>query len=312
MKASGTPETALYAATLLLPAGLDEDQAGCFLAVVPDDALSSSLVRDRAQGGAWMLHILAAAEPDPAELAARAHVAATVAGAADIDISWTITPVDPDTNWLEQSYKALPAFAVGDFYIYGSHHDGAVPEGKTGLLIDAATAFGSGEHGTTAGCLEALQILRDSGLAPRNIIDMGTGSGILAIAARKIWPVAVLAVDNDPEAVRVAAVHGIANRIGEQDIIYLCADNFSDPGIAGRAPFDLVIANILAGPLKDMAESLCNVAGDDGHIVLSGILAQDQSDEVQAVYKKHGAHAVKRLIRGEWATLVLKKEKDAA
>lgn len=299
---------AIFSATLILPAGLDDDQAGCFLACLPDDAVASSLVRDKAQSGAWVLHFITHGEPDMRDLDLRAAVAAAAAGLDDLALHWAITVVDPDTNWLEQSFKALPPFAVGDFYIFGSHHDGSIPDGKTGLLIDAATAFGSGEHGTTAGCLEALQILRDNGLSPRKIIDMGTGSGILAIAARKIWPVDVLAVDNDPEAVRVAAVHGAANDLGIHDITYLCADSFTDPGIAGRAPFDLVIANILTGPLKDMAEHLCAAAGTDGHIVLSGILALDQSDEVQAVYKKHGAIAVKRLIRGEWATLVLKKE----
>lgn len=301
----------LFTVTMILPSGLDEHQAGCFLACVDDDALSSSLVRDLRQGGIWRLLWVTPHEHTHEDLDIRRHVAAAMAdlpAAISNSLTWEVAEIDPDTNWLAQSYEALPAFAVRDFYIYGSHHDGSVPDGQVGLLIDAATAFGSGEHGTTAGCLEALLMLRDEGLAPAAILDVGTGSGILAIAAHKLWPAArTVATDNDPEAVRVAAVHAAANGLAPDAMTFICAEGFDDPAVAAPGPYPLVIANILAGPLKDMAQDLYAATAPGGHIVLSGILAETQADEVQAVYAQNGAAQLNRLIRGEWATLILQK-----
>lgn len=307
---SPVPAETLFSVTLTLPAGLDDAQAGSFMACVDDEALASSLVRDLRAGGLWRLQWITTIRPTRTDLSIRRELALVLAGLdADTvgDDAWAIDPIDPDTDWLAQSYRALPPFAIGDFFIYGSHHDGVVPDGKIGLLIDAATAFGSGEHGTTAGCLEALLGLRAAGFTPQNVLDVGTGSGILAIAARKLWAVPHIATDNDPEAVRVAAVHAAANGLGAADIGFICAEGFADPAIAGAGPYDLIIANILAAPLKDMAGDLCAATAAGGYIVLSGILAAGQADEVQAVYESHGAAAQGRLIRGEWATLVLRR-----
>lgn len=304
------PSEGLFSVTLVMPSGLDESQAGCFLACADDEALASSLVRDLRQGGQWVLQFITNFHPSRADLGLRKDLALVMAGMEPKDgkdWDWEIREIDPDTNWLEQSYKALPAFSVGDFYIYGSHHDGSVPDGQTGLLIDAATAFGSGEHGTTAGCLEALLKLRDAGVTPRGVLDVGTGSGILAIAARKLWDVPHVATDNDPEAVRVAAVHARANGLAEDAIRFICAEGFDDPAVAAPGPYDLVIANILAAPLKEMAADLCAATAPGGTIILSGILAAAQADEVQAAYEAQGVAAQDRLIRGEWATLILRK-----
>ncbi|MBU0800309.1 MAG: 50S ribosomal protein L11 methyltransferase [Alphaproteobacteria bacterium] len=304
------PTEGLFSVTLTLPAGLDETQAGCFLACADDDALASSLVRDMKQGGQWTVQWITTIHPTRMDLGIRKDLAVVMAGLdSDFgkDLVWEILPIDPETNWLELNYKALPAFNIGDFYIYGSHHDGSIPAGQIGLLIDAATAFGSGEHGTTAGCLEALLMLRDAGGTPSSILDVGTGSGILAIAARKLWPVPTVATDNDPEAVRVAAVHASANNLAEGDISFICAEGFDDPAVAAPGPYPLVIANILAAPLKMMAAQLCAATAPGGTIILSGILAEGQADEVQAVYEQNGADAQDRLIRGEWATLILRK-----
>ena len=302
----------LYSVTLILPSGLDDDQAGCCLACIDVTALSSGLVRDLRAGNNWKLNWLTEDLPDEAELEIRRDLAGAMAG-LETEITdalvWHIENLDPSINWLQRSYNELAAFPVGNFYIYGSHHaaDPAfkVPEGLTGLLIDAATAFGSGQHGTTSGCLEALQALP---VAPKNILDVGTGSGILAIAAHKLWPAAAAtATDNDPEAVRVAAVHARANHIADGAMRFICAEGFDDPAIAAQGPYDLIIANILAPPLKDMATALCAAAAKDGTIILSGILAEGQADDVQAVYEVCGTRAENRLVRGEWATLILRK-----
>lgn len=304
------PSEGIFAVTLILPAGLDESQAGCFLDCADDDALASSLVRDLRAGGQWCLQWITETHPTQADLNIRKDLALLAAGldpADGRDWAWQVTTIDPETNWLELSYQALPAFDIGAFHIYGSHHDGHVPDGRIGLLIDAATAFGSGEHGTTAGCLEALLMLRDAGVTPAAILDVGTGSGILAIAARKLWAVPTVATDNDPEAIRVAAVHAQANGLDAEAIRFICAEGFDDPAITAAGPYPLVIANILAAPLKDMAAALTGATAAGGTIILSGILAAQQADEVQAVYERHGASAQDRLIRGEWATLILRK-----
>ena len=302
----------LYSVTLILPSGLDDDQAGCFLACIDDTALSSGLVRDLRAGNIWKLNWLTQELPDDSELEIRRDLAGAMAG-LETELTdtlvWSIEDLDPSINWLQRSYNELAAFPIGTFYIYGSHHDAdpafTVPDGMTGLLIDAATAFGSGQHGTTSGCMEALLAMPS---APRNILDVGTGSGILAIAAHKLWPAAATtATDNDPEAVRVAAVHARANGIAEDAMRFICAEGFDDPAVAAQGPYDLIIANILAAPLKLMAADLCAAAAPGSIIILSGILAEVQADEVQAVYEACGTRAENRLIRGEWATLVLRK-----
>lgn len=302
----------LFSITLILPAGLDDRQAGCFLACVDDDALSSGLVRDLKIGNAWRLSWLVETAPDPVDLEIRRDLAGAMAGldtAVTDALAWVAENLDPSINWLQKSYNELAAFAVGPFYIYGSHHDAdpdfRVPAGQIGLLIDAATAFGSGQHGTTAGCMEALASLP---AAPHRVLDVGTGSGILAIAAQKLWPAAaVTATDNDPEAVRVAAVHARANKLPDGTMNFICAEGFDDDAIVRGGPYDLIIANILAPPLKDMAADLCGALAPGGTVILSGILAEQQADEVQAVYESCGVKAVNRLIRTEWATLILRK-----
>ena len=302
----------LFSVTLILPAGLDDAQAGCFLACVDDVALSSGLVRDLKAGNIWRLNWLVEEKPDMLDLEIRRDLAGAMAG-LDTEVTdtlvWIVEDLDPSINWLQRSYNELAAFSVGPFHIYGSHHDAdpafRVPEGQVGLLIDAATAFGSGQHGTTAGCMEAIAALP---VMPPRILDVGTGSGILAIAAQKLWPAArVTATDNDPEAVRVAAVHAKANDIIDGTMNFICAEGFDDAAIMRAGPYELVIANILAAPLKDMAADLCDSVAANGHVILSGILAEQQADEVQAVYEACGVRAINRLIRGEWATLVLKK-----
>lgn len=212
----------------------------------------------------------------------------------------------PDRDWLAHSYRQFPPFSVGPFFIHGSHYEGETPEGQTPLQIDAATAFGSGEHGTTKGCLQAMLDLKGRGACPWNVLDMGTGSGILAIAAWKLWKTPVLAVDNDPEAVRMAGHHRQINNVpeGPTEMTCACGDGFHEELTQKRKPYDLVIANILAGTLKEMAADLKAVSDENGYVILSGIL-NEQAPGVIACYEGHGLKLKNRIEIGEWSTLVL-------
>jgi ribosomal protein L11 methyltransferase len=212
----------------------------------------------------------------------------------------------PQVNWLEESYRALPPIDVAGFFIYGSHFDGDLPAQKCCMQIEAATAFGSGEHGTTAGCLQALRDLKDGDVSPENVLDMGTGSGILAIAAHHLWPVKIVAVDIDPEAIRVTKRHLADNDMLSDDFICDVGEDASAPVIVEHGPFDLVIANILAEPLRTLAAGLCSQTASGGHVILSGMLIE-QADSVLESYTKHGARLEKRYDIGEWSTLLLRK-----
>jgi ribosomal protein L11 methyltransferase len=204
-----------------------------------------------------------------------------------------------DQNWLLASYRGFPPQIVGQFFIRGSH-DGAapVPEGLIAITLDAATAFGSGEHGTTRGCLLALCDLAANNVRPARVLDLGTGSGILAIAAAKLWQSAeIVAIDNDPESVKVAKEYAALNLAPMRTTL---GDAPAD------GPYDLVIANILAGPLKELAPGIVAVTAPGGTIILSGLL-DTQQDDVTAAYTLHGVTLTQATQIEDWMTLVLGK-----
>lgn len=264
-----------------------------------DNALSVSVLK--ACPGQWDIQWLLPEKPDAADLKTKIILAATVFNLdSEQDNAPSIEPV-PDVNWLEESYRQFAPFRVGPFYICGTHSDPRPQSGEITLVIDAATAFGSGEHGTTAGCLTLLHHLKASGYTPQNVLDMGCGSGILAVAACKLWAVPVLATDIDEECVRVSNHHKTVNAIGEQ-LQTLAGDGFAI--IHDR--YDLIIANILAGPLKDMAKDLVNHMQDGGFVILSGLL-QEQEDDVLAFYLPLGLQLEKSCHNGEWSALLLRK-----
>lgn len=210
----------------------------------------------------------------------------------------------PDEDWLQKVYEAFPPIALGGFYIYGSHCQAAPPADRIALKIDAATAFGSGEHQTTQGCLRALENLYTEGFAPAKILDMGCGSGILAIAAKKLWPQAVVAaVDIDPESARVTARHAQMNGCV---LLIEAGDGYAAPLVTQQSPYDLIIANILAGPLIDMAGDLARHLGPGGFCVLSGLLTR-QKDDVAAAHRAHGLVFAQSHEKEGWETLVLRR-----
>ena len=213
----------------------------------------------------------------------------------------------PERNWLEYSYQQFPPFTVGSFHIRGSHYRGQTPPaGYTPMIIDAATAFGSGEHGTTKGCLLLLEQLINDGSQPRNILDVGTGSGILAIAAWLRFGVPVIAGDYDREALRVTGNHMRENAIPDTAITRVESDGLKCDAIMQNGPYELIMANILAGPLKNMAPDMAGQLGDHGYLMLSGIL-NEQADDVIDVYTAQGLSEQARHQLNGWISVMLRK-----
>jgi ribosomal protein L11 methyltransferase len=212
------------------------------------------------------------------------------------------------TDWVAASLQGLTPVAAGRFIVHGAHDRETVPVNRIGIEIEAALAFGTGHHGTTRGCLMALDRLakRQAGGSGSNasILDLGTGSGVLAIAAARALRRPVLASDNDPAAVRAARANARFNRTGAL-IEVIRADGFKTRRLRARAPFGLVFANILLGPLKRMATSIARVAAANGCVVLSGLLAA-QANAALAAYRAQGLVLAHRIDLDGWVTLVLR------
>lgn len=208
-----------------------------------------------------------------------------------------------DEDWLRKSFDAFPAVEADRFRLYGSH-DRAATGGVVNILVDAGEAFGTGHHGTTKGCLLAFSKLLKRA-RPRAVLDVGAGTGVLAIAAAKTLKRAVIATDLDDDAVRVArenaALNGEAARI-----TVMRADGLRHPRLRGPARFDLIFANILAGPLIGLAPDLMRALAPGGRLILSGLL-EPQERAVAAAYLSKGARREDRLILDGWSTLVLRK-----
>lgn len=212
----------------------------------------------------------------------------------------------PEVDWVAHVKRELAPVEAGQFFVYGSHDAALLPEDKTGLLIDAAMAFGTGHHGTTLGCLQALDYLVKDGVVAKNVADIGCGTAVLAMAAAKIWPDPVIASDIDEVAVDVARANVAANNLQDR-VICVEAAGFGADAIAKRAPFDLVFANILKGPLIGLAPDMgANVAAD-GFAILSGIL-NPQADEVIQHYNENGFKLTQRQEIGDWSTLILRRK----
>ncbi len=210
-------------------------------------------------------------------------------------------------GWLARTHAAFPEQLVGRrFAVRGTHLSGPAAPGRLALVLDAAVAFGSGEHGSTRGCLRALETLHRR---PRRVLDLGTGTGILAMAAARLWHVKVLATDIEPWSVRVA--HDNAGRNGLGGLVRVIrADGWRSPAVRGGGPYDLVFANILARPLCRMAADLAAHLAPGGTAILAGLL-DTQARWVLAAHRRHGLVLAARLREERWTTLVLRRRADA-
>ena len=211
----------------------------------------------------------------------------------------------PEIDWVAKVRRDLSPVEAGRFLVYGSHDADKLPSDKVGLLIEASMAFGTGHHGTTLGCLRALDRLDSEGFRGRKVVDIGCGTAVLAMAAARIWADPVLASDIDAIAVEVAQVNIAANGL-EDRVQCLEATGFAHPVLEATAPFDLVFANILMGPLIDLAPEMGCVTASGGYAILSGLLVT-QAEQVLAAYAQAGFALHFREDIGDWATLTLKR-----
>ena len=212
----------------------------------------------------------------------------------------------PETDWVAKVKRELAPVRAGRFFVHGSHDADAVPEDALALLIEAAMAFGTGHHGTTLGCLLALEELAESGFHARNTVDIGCGTAVLAMAAARLWPEQVLASDIDQVAVEVALANIRANGL-EGRVRCVEAAGFDHADLSAQAPFDLIFANILKGPLIALAPDMAAHLAPGGRAILSGIL-NEQADDVIAHYARSGINLAQRREIGEWTTLVLQNQ----
>lgn len=210
----------------------------------------------------------------------------------------------PDIDWITKSLEGLKPVRAGRFLVYGAHDRDKLLAGDIGIEIEAGQAFGTGHHGTTAGCLQRIGEIVPAE-QPGNALDLGTGSAVLAIAIAKLAPIPVLATDIDPVAVGVAAGNVRLNQV-EKTVQLAIATDFDHPAFAAAGPFDLIVANILANPLIGLAPSMATQLAAHGSVLLSGIL-EIQHDAVLAAYTATGLRHVSTLPMEGWVTIHLKR-----
>lgn len=266
------------------------------------EPLADAVTRFEA-GKSWRVEAYYTAFPDPVAVAA--ELAAILPGAAPAVALIEV----PDENWVAISQAALPPVAAGRFTVHGSHDRHRIPIGPWSIEIDAGEAFGTAHHATTLGCLTVIDRLsRRKGV--RRVLDLGCGSGVLAIAAARVWPGAhVTASDIDPEATRVAGENAVRNRAHRIGV--LTAGGLPRMRkLARRGPrrcngeWDLIVANILAGPLVELAPLIARALQPAGALVLSGLLTE-QAPAVRAAYRAHGLVLLRELRIAGWSTLEL-------
>lgn len=253
----------------------------------------------------WRVEGLKPVGRDEPALAAALALAASVSA---YDAALQRAPTSPD-GWLARSYASFSEQLIGRrFAVRASHLHHAPAAGRITLTLDAGLAFGSGEHGSTRGALRALEFVARR--QPRRIVDLGTGSGILAMAAARLLHRRVLAVDIEPLSVRVARSNAKRNQLGPL-VRTMLADGWRNSTVRGAGPYDLVLANILARPLRQMAWRLSTNLAPDGRVILGGFLRK-QSRGVIAAHRGRGLRLEHQLHEADWTTLVLQRPGTAS
>lgn len=266
------------------------------------------LVTSETEGDSWRLDAYFEDEPTAEDLATLRALVPSAGVAPKVERVG-------DADWVTLSQAGLKPIRAGRFFVHTPAHREEVPPDAVAFEIDAGRAFGTGQHETTAGCLVALDRLKRQGASFANLADIGTGTGLLAFAALRLWPAArAIASDIDPVAIEVAAENAAINRIGigraRGRLELATAAGVDHPRLRTRAPFDLVLANILAGPLVDLAPKLAAALAPGGTLILAGLL-DHQAARVIDAYRRQGLMPTGRIDRGEWPTLVLRKRRRA-
>ena len=276
-----------------------KDAMAVFEAALEAVALAVALVED---GERWRLEALVPWDADVADLRARIMIAAA---AASLEAPEPIIEPLPETDWIAAVQADMPAIRAGRYHIHGSHLPPDNTQGAIDIEIDAGPAFGTGDHESTRGCLLALDGLAGK-LPVRRALDMGCGAGLLAIAMAKSWRCPVIASDIDPVAAVTARDNARHNGVGDL-IEALDGDGYDGEGVKCCAPYDLITANILAGPLIEMAPDLARNLAPRGVAVLAGLLAR-QVDAVVAAHNAAGLTLTRSIPLSDWRCLVLSIE----
>ncbi|MDA0997076.1 MAG: 50S ribosomal protein L11 methyltransferase [Proteobacteria bacterium] len=277
--------------------------APAYAAVLEGVSAAVSYIED--EDGAWRGEGYNDTPPDHIAITEGLGIAAGAFGSKAPELTIEIlTPRD----WLAENLASFPPIRLGRIFIHPGHFKGQVPAGAIALEIDAATAFGTGSHPTTASCIKLIEDCLATAPAKGPIhraLDMGCGSGLLAFAMAKLGAKRVVAVDIDPEAVRVARLNARINRIGGRVRIE-CGPGYRTDAVRDGGPYDLVAANVLARPLKAMAGDLARNLAPGGTAILSGLIVRDAAD-VAGMHRAHGLRLVRRLVQDGWATLEMRK-----
>ncbi|MEM6667123.1 MAG: 50S ribosomal protein L11 methyltransferase [Pseudomonadota bacterium] len=283
-----------------------------------DDETAAQALADVLDGSLWLDPVAVAAEEHvpgqwrssatllnrPAEM----DVTRTLDTAGHEGMTFRIVTIDA-RDWIAEGLKGLKPVRAGRFVLHGSHDRASVRPNETGLEIDAALAFGTGHHGTTWGCLRLLEAVHRQGKPPTHILDLGTGTGVLAIAAAKLWrnpgTPPILATDMDADSVVAAADNARINGCGRR-IRTIRATGTRAEAIMAGAPYDLIVANILARPLMRLAPEVAAIATPGANLILSGLL-MSQVPAVRRVYEGHGFAVTARINREGWSSLRLRR-----
>ncbi|MCZ6863542.1 MAG: 50S ribosomal protein L11 methyltransferase [Alphaproteobacteria bacterium] len=255
-------------------------------------------------GALWRISGYSAGEPERAPIEAAAAVAACAAG---LSVPELRIEALAEKDWLAENRRSFAPVSAARFFVHGSNFDGVPPAGSIPIMLNAGPAFGAGSHETTRGCLIAFDgLARRRNFAPKRILDIGCGSGILAIAMAKLWDRPVRAIDHDPLAVQTTKENASANAVGE--LVEATGGDGLNPNLLRcHQPYDLVAANILSQPLIDFAPRLAVALAPEGFTVLSGIL-REQQNEVRAAYRQAGFIAAGSVPLGEWRTLIYRRD----
>lgn len=250
----------------------------------------------------WLFEVFFNGEPDESYINALKNT---------VDMAFTVEKLE-DRDWVSESQKLLKPVTAGRIFIYGSHDADQKRDFGINLLVDANQAFGTGQHETTCGCLLTLDSLMDE-IKPNNVLDLGTGSGLLAMAAFSAWGCPTLATDIDPIAIKVTRDNIAINKLPTREvgnavsgIATATADGLDDEAFVAEGPFDVIFANILARPLIEMSADISAALAKGGHLILAGIL-DSQEKEVLESYCNQGLVKLGRNSQGEWPTLLMRK-----
>ena len=259
---------------------------------------------DPARPDEWVIHAYFEHEPRAEELKALAKL-----GKGEPEVEQL-----GEADWVTMSQSGLQPIRAGRFYVHTPTNRGTVSDGATAFEVDAGLAFGTGQHATTFGCLETLDALEREGARFANIADIGTGTGLLAFAALALWPSArCIATDIDSQAINVARENAAINAVtlghGEGELLLVAADGMGSPMLSARSPFDLIIANILAGPLIELAPDFARALAPGGAVILAGLL-DSQAEGVIRAYASEGLSG-RVPSATQWPVLVLRSPAQA-